>query len=484
MRPVFAALTLVVLGCTRPDVPVQSTSRVESKSAEPLPLAPPSASASAIIKAPEPEPIPSGASAPAYVLADYSGVLQIMDGGVSKVFPIPSDRSSSFTEITVSPAGTMWLSDYQGIRTYSRLNGYGSIRRVKDGPLYEKIIVRSENDAWAVSNDIEWSVLHYDGVTWKSVRQRKQFPGKYDDNKFSGLAVTSDGVWVSSWNGVWHAVGDKWENVVLPEGVTTGPDLLIYRDQLIVASPGSIYLRQSGTWKKLAWPDNILLRWVVSDLNLFAAPSRDKPRVVIGSVEGTGGFVESDAVTGRNIRALAFDGSGRLWVGTDQALAVLDRRGHLLTQWPAGTLEGLTAGVLDITVVGAGPATLPTPKVGKKWEIKGKFVSYKRSTPLAGATIIFCGTGAFACAHDPDAKRMTADARGGFRFPAVPDGEFRIEVEPPAGFSDCASPFTLHSDWVSPARDCHESSDAPGICDLGTLRTCLPFEMPPPPPKH
>jgi hypothetical protein len=58
----------------------------------------------------------------------------------------------------------------------------------------------------------------------------------------------------------------------------------VYRDQLIVANPGAVFLRKAGTWTKLAWPDNLMLRWVVSDLGFFAAPHRNKPRIVIGSV--------------------------------------------------------------------------------------------------------------------------------------------------------------------------------------------------------
>lgn len=432
----------------------------------------------------EPLHIEPQSAGPAYVLVDYSGILEITGAGATKIFPVSQLKSSHFTEITLSPAGTLWMTDFHGVRTYQTNGGFNIIRRVTDGPMYENLVVRSETDAWAVTSDIEWQVLHYEGKDWKSLGKRGQFSGRFDDNKFSGLAVTSEGVWISSWNGVWRGVGTQWESITLPEGVGTGPDLLVYRDQLIVASPGAVYLRKSGSWSKLAWPENIMLRWIVSDLGLFAAPSRDKPRIVLGSVNGDKPFVESDPMLGQDIRTLAFDGAGRLWAGSDKALAVFDQRGHLLVQWPMGTLDGLTGQVLDIAVVSGGPETLPKPQARRSWEVTGTFVTYKQSKPLAGAKLTICSTAASNCANDPDAKKTTTDANGGFRFPGVVDGEFRIQVEPPPGTDECKTPFHLTASWLYPQRDCHDTPENPGKCDMGTIKTCLPFEMPPPPPRH
>ncbi len=153
-------------------------------------------------------------------------------------------------------------------------------------------------------------------------------------------------------------------------------------------------------------------------------------------------------------------------------------------QWPAGTLDGLTGSIIDIAVTGGGPQTLPAPKAARTWDVKGQFVTYKRHSPLAGATLGLCSPGASRCVGDSRAKHTTTDAQGAFRFPATPEGEFWIHVEPAPGTSDCASPFTLVNKSLVPARDCHEVAGAPGVCDLGTITTCLPFEMPPPPPHH
>jgi len=487
----FVAITIVLMGCTRPEAPVQITAPPLAKSSQ---EATPKVSASAAattLTTPTTAPqvdalpiIPTATPGPAYVLVDHSGVLQITENGATTVFPVPKENSSHFTEIALSPTGNLWLTDFQGIRIRTQGGDVSSLRSVKDGPLYKKLIVRSDNDAWAVSSDIEWSVLHYEGRNWKTIRRRAQFPGKYDDNKFEALAVTSEGVWVSSWNGLWRGVGEKWEKITLPDGISTGPDLFVYRDELIVASPGAVYLRKEGAWNKSVWPDKNMLWWVISDLGLFAAPSHGKPRVVIGRVDGTQPFIESDPILGQDFRKLAIDGSGRIWVGTDQALAVLDHRGHLLMQWSAGTLDGLTGSIIDIAVTGGGPQKLPAAKAARLWDVKGRFVTYKRSSSLAGATLTLCAPGAANCATDSRAKHTTTDAQGTFRFSATPEGEFWIHVQAPPGTDDCETPFTVMDKSLVPARDCHEVAGAPGVCDLGTIMTCLPFEMPPPPPHH
>lgn len=412
---------------------------------------------------------------------NHSGVLQIDDKGVNVAIAIPQEKLSMFTEISVSPSGRLWLTDFQGIRVRSLQGEMATPRVVKDGPLYENLIHLSDSDVWGVTSDIEWSIVHYNGSTWKNIRKRSQFPGKYDDNKFSGLVVTSEGIWVSSWNGLWRGKEDRWEQVELPDGIGTGPKLFNYRDQLIAVDAGVAYLRKSGTWAKLAWPENILLNYAIHDLGLFAAPHRKKSTVLFGSVEGSTQYAESEPVAGKTIRALAFDTSGRLWVGTERALTVLDRRGHILKEWAAGTLPGLNGRILGLAIVGAGPATLPEPRAGKTWEVKGQFVAYKNSKVLAGAIITLCSSGTSECAGNSGAPRVTTDAQGGFRFSSVPEGEFWLDVQPPPKDPDCATPFTVTDKSLVPRRDCQEKPGAPGVCDLGKLATCLPFEMPLPP---
>lgn len=479
---------LLLSGCTQPETPASSTSAgaVKSNGAVPSATAATVPSTSSALVDNEPPvaalpPLPPSSPGPAYVLVNYSGVLQIDDKGVNVAIPIPQEKLSNFTEIAVSPSGRLWLTDFQGIRARSLQGEMANPRTVKDGPLYKNLVLLSDSDVWGVTSDIEWRIVHYNGSSWKNGRNRSDFAGKYEDNKFSGLVVTSEGIWVSSWNGLWRGKADRWEQIELPEGIGTGLELFGYRDQLIIAGAGVAYLRKSGVWTKLAWPENTLLNCSIHDLGLFAAPHRKKSTVVLGSVEGSSRYLESDPVLGKNIRALAFDTSGRLWVGTEQALTVLDRRGRMLKEWTAGTLPGLNGSIMGLAIVGAGPAILPEPRAGKTWEVKGQFVAYKNSKVLPGATITLCSSGTSECGTSPGLQQVTTDAQGIFRFSNVPEGEFWIHVQPPPKHPDCATPFTVTDRSLVPHRDCQEKPEAPGVCDLGKLPTCLPFEMPPSP---
>src|SRR6185436_10866718 len=102
-------------------------------------------------------------------------------------------------------------------------------------PLFEHLTVRSPTDVWAVTSDTEWALMHHDGKRWTEVRRRDQFPGKFDDNKFTAFAVTNDAVWVSSWNGLWRGTGRDWQRVELPDKVGS-PELFVFKGQLIAGT--------------------------------------------------------------------------------------------------------------------------------------------------------------------------------------------------------------------------------------------------------
>jgi hypothetical protein len=64
----------------------------------------------------------------------------------------------------------------------------------------------------------------------------------------------------------------------------------------------------------------------------------------------------------------------------------------------------------------------------------------------------------------------------------VPEGELRLHVRPPASEEGCGGIFNVMGSTIVPSRDCQAAPGAPRVCDLGTLKQCFPFEMPPPRP--
>lgn len=489
--PAAVALISVALAACRPSVqdppspPPPSSAPPGASTSTAAAPAPASASAAAPEEPPLPElpAIAQGTPGPAYVLVDHVGVLRIDNGDVATVLPISADTSTLFTSLVAGPTGEVWMSDWSGVRVIDPASGaVRSVRQVKDGPLYESLRVRSNRDAWAVTSDNEWALVRYDGKRWTEVRRRAQFPGELDDNKLDDLAVTSDAVWVSTWNGLWRGAGADWQRIEPPAGEGRALFLFTYRDRLIAHYLGGYFIRDGAGWRELGWPDGAGQLRAFSDIGLAAGWSPDRRRVVIGSVEGAGRIVTSGVMRGSIIKELSIDQSGRVWVVTDYALSVLDRAGRVVAEWTPGTLEGLTGQVARVAVVGAGPAKLPAPRPARSWEIVGRMQVYKRRAPLAGAALELCPEPdeKLGCRGSAFVRSATTGADGSFRFADVPDGDFRIHVRPPPTEQDCDGLFRIVGHSFAPARDCKPDPAAPLRCDLGPLTQCLPFEMPPP----
>lgn len=475
-----ALLWVALAGCSPPS---QNTI---VNNAVPPPVAAPSASATAAAgrcRPPVPEPPAggTGVAGPAYVLVDRVGVLRIDDGTATTALRIPG--SSWGTDLVATPAGEVWVSDWEGVRVLGPAGAVRSVRTAQGGPRYEKLAVRSPTDVWAVTSDSDWSIVHYDGSTWTPVRRRDRFPGKYDDNKIDALAVTSDAVWVSTWNGLWRGAGEDWQKVDLPDGAEGQAHLWVYRDRLIAGVRSDHFLRDGTGWKKLSWPEAGSVQRSVGDLGLVASPRTGAAKVVIGSILGDGCAATSDSLQGSDVHDVAVDGSGRVWVATDYALGVLDRDGSIVAEWPPGTLDGLSGRILSVAVVGTGPARLPPALPGRIWQITGRLQVYKSSTPLAGAELELCSaiTTSDRCDGAPFVRKTTSGPDGSFRFADVPEGSFRIHVRPPPAEKGCEGVFSEVGYSLTPAIDCHGTPAAPDECDLGTVQQCLPFEMPPPP---
>lgn len=445
--------------------------------------APAAASASCEISLP---PARAGAPAPAgpaYVLVDGVGVLRIADGSVSTAVAMDSTLAQS-TVMATGPQGELWLSDWGNVRVLEPGGVLRPLRSERGGPRYEGMVVGSANEVWAVTSDIDWAVVRHDGARWSVVRGREHFKGKYSDIKLNRMVVADGAVWVSTWNGLWRGVGDDWRPVALPAGVSSVGDLWVYRDQLIAGDHGGHYLRVGEQWRKLEWPLGGSVLRALSDIGVVAMPELDSPTLRLSAALGGGCVVTSEAMRGSRIDLFTVDAAGRSWVASDAALAVLGSDGRVLAQWSSGSLPGLTGRVLGVAVVGRGPERLPAAQAGRSWEVVGRLETYKRGAPLAGLAIELCsarGRDGHCAGGTSFALTATTRADGSFRFVGVPEGELHILVRPPEGLSECDSPFTVVGHVFAPARDCVARPERPGVCDLGVLTQCLPFEMPPPP---
>ena len=365
-----------------------------------------------------------------YLLINRTGLVRMTDEGMCVAIP-PAAEPDPYqwdhdTQMVVAPDGELWLSDWSGVRVVGQ---GGEVRQVAtaDQRVFVRLAIRSATDVWAVSSDIEWTVDHFDGSSWRSVRTRADFPGQFDDNKFVDLVVTDDAVWVESWNGLWRGVDGVWQPVDRSERPLD--------------------------------PGESLRRTARSLEHLFVADGQTPP------------------LAGSHIGDLATDRNGRIWVVSDRALAVVDGNGRLVAQWVPGSLPLLTGQIERVAVVGPGPSTLPPAGAVATRTVVGR-VTIRGAEPLAGARIELCTTVAEVCPAGSLAGRAVSESDGSFRIEDVPDGEYGLEVRPP-DIAECDGVFSMNSGLLLvTAHDCPEQA---GICDVGELAQCLPFEMPPPP---
>lgn len=478
---------IVFVGCS-PNVKETRTSPPAAALFSSSPAAPPptqASSAIAVSALPLEPPAPGSSSleGPVYVLVSHSGVLAIDESGATVAKPISEATSPWNTGLVTGPNGEFYTSEWSGVSLIAPGAGAPRIlRAVKDGPLYEHLAVRSAQDIWAVTSDSEWELVHYDGKTWTTAAKRSQFSGKYDDNKFTSLKLTADGVWVSTWNGLWQGVGKAWKKIEPPGEQSTIVPLFVYRDKLVAQYDSGMYLREGGLWRKLGVSDRLGHIWALSDTGLVAGGGSDNHQVFLTTLEGKNGVIESRTLKGAVIRDIAIDERGRVWVATDFALLVLDSSGKVLKEWTAGTLDGLVGDVWKIVINGKGPLRLPEAKTPRRLVITGRLVTYKSSTPLDGVSLELCASPSEerGCQGAPFARNVKTQKDGSFRFEDVPDGDYRVHLPSLKGVPDCEGIFRIKGFSVSPARHCKGKTNAASVCDLGTLTQCLPFEMPPP----
>lgn len=470
----------LLLACdpARPSPPPDVPSDRLNAPADPAPAAPVAPCRPRLLA--DPSAPPAG---PAWVVVEGVGVLRIGDDAIrTDLVPAPDQRRWG-SALLASDAGELWLSDWDGLH---HLDPAGVARTIP-APHFDAL-VSQRGVLWAVTSDIEWELLRREGERWIPERTRRDFPGRYSDNKFVALAAADGALWVSSWNGLWRGAAGAWTPVEPPAPDAHMLDLWAGRERLIAADHRGAFLREGAAWRPLPWPRTGDIRRAVADSGLVAAPCRigqpcgdlaspSEARIVLTSIEG-GCVATSDPLPGSHVQHLALDAAGRAWVATDRGLALVATDGRLLGAWTHGALPGLTGAIVGLAVSGAGPRALPPARPVSAREVRARLTVYKNSAALSGAALVLCSALPERGACPPGAlvRRATSDRDGRVLLRDVPDGEFWIDVQPPPGLDACHTPFTVTGGRLRPALDC----PATGPCDLGDLTQCLPFEMPPP----
>ena len=422
------------------------------------------------------EELPEGAL---FLAVRGVGVVELSNGSATVVLP----TEKPIVDMAVAPSSDLWVSSYD--------HGTARIRNRKveitsGSDRYARFGFRGDGEVWGVSDSIEWEVARWDGSTWTKVRSRADFSGFYDDNKLNDMAVTKDGVWVSSWNGFSRLRDGAWETVALPAEIEAEPghapapspwQLDESREGLIVRFVAGYFVLSRGAYRPFSWPVDASVDAINASGLAIGHEVRSGNLFVGGPALGwTSKPVPSPAVG--DLRDLAVDDRGRIWLAGDDALAVIDARGQVLSLWGPGTLAGVTGAIERVAVAGGGPRELPGKQAVSTWDLTGKVQIYKSGAPLAGAKVVLCA-GYGDCSKATFSRSAVTGADGGYRLTGVPPGDFQVRAEVPDGTPGCdglfrESPGTV----ISVGRECHAAEGAPRECAVGLMAVCQPFELP------
>jgi hypothetical protein len=367
-----------------------------------------------------------GAAGPVYLAVKGSGVVMLDGGAVKMVQPI----QYMVKGLTAASDGSVWVAAIDGVY---RIERDKSTEVNSDG--VDAVAPVSAKDAWALSYD---GVSHYDGSSWAKEDKAALGAG---DALLRDIAVADDGaVWVVASSSVHRKKkGGAWEKVDLSKA--TGPGDPFF-ERVVRGPAGSVYL---SYMKGLLVKTGEEWQPLQGDFG-FGAP-RDISVATqgrVGAVSGMDdGFIveaagtkklsaASTGIKAKRFESLALDDAGRIWLATDNGLAVIDASGKLARQWEPGTLPGLEGAVTRLVVLGAGPTDLPAVGAAETGTVVGKVT--KDGSPITSAKVEICASPSMIitttpCGEAPFKKDTQTDATGKFTLTEVPIGSYGFAIQ-------------------------------------------------------
>ena len=312
--------------------------------------------------------------APVFLFVKGAGILRLQDGEVSAVL----STQTAVRDLQLDSEGGLWasLSDVGVVRHA----GGALVNLNKES--FAKLAIRSPTDVWAI-DDSHGSVVHYDGKRWKTVRTRKSLAGFFDDNHLIDIATDGRAVWIASWNGLWRVTEKRWTRVEPPPALASGAEpeddvpvppayplsLIASHHELVACYLAGCFLPTDTGWQDVPWPASKARLQSTGQARLAAGTGVDGSTIVVAHLDGSGKIATSDPLTAAGINDVFVDEAGRVWVATNDSLAVLDAGGRVIQRWQTGALDGVTGEIHRVVVAGAGPKQLPaaqaSPRAGR-----------------------------------------------------------------------------------------------------------------------
>jgi ligand-binding sensor domain-containing protein len=322
---------------------------------------------------------PAGQAGPVYFAVADRGIVRLLDGKFTLLGNSPGQLVKG---LQVGGDGAVWVVGFQEVL---RLDG-DKFRKISEagyseiGGTIDEFAVTAGGEVWAATFK---GVSHYARrKKWTTEEKAKIGAG---DDLLAGIAVDGAGrVWVASThklhlreNGAWRDVDVSKagaSSMLFFESLKLAPDESVYA----LASTALLHVSAAGVVTKVPLGGRSIAsygRLALASGGSLAA--RDGDNAIVWPAGGSSRVYESrdgKDFAADNIKAVAADDSGRVWVASELGVAILGP-GDAKTEWTSGTVPELVGEVSAILVVGAGPATLPAAGPLRKGGLTGKVLS-------------------------------------------------------------------------------------------------------------
>jgi hypothetical protein len=328
------------------------------------------------------------------------------------------------------------------ILTYRNLYSFEEGRwQEHPGPgfsLAEEIICGEDGQVWAVGYD---GAALFDGTGWIEHPVDQILSANPDSEHPEGIALSPDGsVWVALSKSLARYRNGTWTNFTDGQDWTkeyTFVDIAVdSQSQPWAATEHGLLTLQDGAWKPVLLSNSTRINTLVVDDQdrLWAGSNKNLWKYEKGQWKSFN--IVRNGQSDQNVRAVALDTQGRVWIGTNWGLNVMDEKGRILT-YHMHTSDLRDDQVEQVFVMGDGP---PLPELAQEEPggLKGRITL--NGQPLVKARVEVCMvdlgmffSGATPCTGKPGLQKTTTDENGEFRFEELPEGYYSVTFRTPDG---------------------------------------------------
>ena len=426
--------------------PVATSADTSEESSTDSPRAPLDADAPAM-----PEPVQSQGAGMACFGLRAGGLTCLDENGWQTFTTANSGLPTDFLSAGgLCPDGRIVIAHYEGLSLFDGVN-WENIPKTSNYSSADAVACAADGSLW---------VAHFQGVSryangeWTTYASALLATGESANELVYDVAVSSDGrVWVVTSRSVAVFENDEWDIFQEGQGFTES----VFFNELTLdsldrpwaglSSGAAVY---DGNWKMVNKPGYSNPSSMVFDAagNLWIG-------TITGGVSMYNGNAWVDfnrkleSLPSDNIRDLAADSQGRVWVATTYGLVIIDgdnRQTYRMENSAVGDNE-----IEFVVVVKDGP-TLPATTVQQPGSMTGK-LEKADGAPLSGMRVEICVeslgsqfSGETPCSDQPFFLSTETDASGVFAFENIPVGYYVLVAETGDGWAQLTTEFGIGSE--------------------------------------